>query len=38
MLSFKRDSMVRPGMMNAAYLTPSIEVMREPIADPKTTK
>ena len=38
MLSVKRDNIVRPGMMNAAYSTPSISAMREPIADPKTTK
>ncbi len=38
MLSPRSDSIVRPGMMNAAYATPSIWAMREPIADPNTTK
>jgi hypothetical protein len=31
-------SMIRPGTMKAPYGTPSISVMREPMAAPKTTK
>ena len=37
-LSVRIDSMIRPGMMNAAKETPLISVMRDPIAAPKTTK
>ena len=38
MLSLSTDSMMRPGTMNAAKGTPSISVMREPMAEPNTTK
>jgi hypothetical protein len=38
MLSLSNESMVRPGMMKAAYLTPSIRAIREPMAEPNTTK
>jgi hypothetical protein len=38
MLSVKSDSMMRPGTMKAPYATPSTSVMREPIAEPNTTK
>ena len=36
MLSLRSESIVSPGMMNAAYRMPSTTVMREPIAEPNT--
>ncbi len=38
MLCVNTDSMMRPGTMNAPYETPPTCDMREPIADPNTTK
>ena len=38
MLSVSTDSMMRPGTMKAAKGTPLISVMREPMAEPNTTK
>jgi len=38
MLCVSTDSMIRPGTMNAPYVTSPIRSMREPIADPNTTK
>ncbi len=37
-LSVITVSMISPGTMKAPYWTPSIESMREPMAEPKTTK
>jgi hypothetical protein len=37
-LSLRIDSIMRPGTMKAPYLTPSTTPMREPIAEPNTTK
>ena len=38
MLSVMIDNMMRPGTINEPYPTPSISVMREPIAEPNITK
>ena len=37
-LSVSTVSMMSPGTMNAPYETPSMLTMREPIAEPNTTK
>ena len=37
-LSVSTVSMMRPGTMNAPYDTPSMLTMREPMAEPNTTK
>ena len=38
MLCVSTDSMIRPGTMNAPYGISPIFWMREPIAEPNTTK
>ena len=38
MLCVRSDSMTSPGTMKAPYATPSISLMRDPMAAPKTTK
>ena len=37
-LSVSTDSIISPGTMKAPYLTPPTGAMREPMAEPNTTK